>query len=253
MFLIADNIHGLNPVVADAMARLDPKPLQKLARECVKNGADLIDLNPGHLSRCREDRMVFMVEAVQEVTSARLMLDSPNPRLLEKGLSACTQTPILDAVSLERIKIDEILPLAVQHGADLVALLMDQESRTPPGVDEKLAIAIEIRERAVEAGLPPEKLIYDPVLPSLSWHDAFFQLGEVIKSVRLLSTGAIFGEPARTMAGLSNLRSGMRNRVSDSVDFTALTLLAGAGLDFALADALQPAIVETSRSIRQIL
>ncbi|MEW6351096.1 MAG: dihydropteroate synthase [Thermodesulfobacteriota bacterium] len=253
MRLIADNIHGLNPVVAEAMVELDPKPVQELALQCVKNGADIIDLNPGHLSRRREDRMEFLVDAVQEVTSVRLMLDSPNPRLLERGLSACVQTPILDAVSLEAIKIAEILPLAVTYGAELVALLMDRDSRTPPGVDEKLAIAIEIRELAIEAGLGTDKIIYDPVLPSLSWHDPFFQLGEVIKGVRLLTSGAIFGEPAKTMTGISNLRSGMRSHVPDSIDTVALSLLAGAGLDFALADALQPTIVETCRSVRQIL
>lgn len=253
MLLIADNIHGLNPIVSDAMQRRDPNPLQQLVRECVKKGADLIDLNPGHLSKRHEDRFVFMVEAVQEATTLPLMLDSPNPRLLAKGMAACAQTPILDALSLEEAKLAEVLPLAVEYGADLVALLMDHESRTPPRADEKLALAIELRERACEAGLSPEKLIFDPVLPSLSWHDAFFQLREVIEVVRLLASGGLFGDSARTMAGLSNLRSGMRSRFPVSHDTTALTLLAGAGLDYALADALQPEITQTCRSIGMVL
>jgi 5-methyltetrahydrofolate corrinoid/iron sulfur protein methyltransferase len=253
MLLIADNIHGLNPVVSDAMQRLDPKPIQQLARQCVKNGADLIDLNPGYLSRSNEDRFVLMVEAVQDAVTVPLMLDSPNSRLLGKGLAVCTRPPILDAFSLEEDKLQEILPLAVEHGTDLVALLMDHQSRTPRTADGKLAIAIELRERASAAGLPPERLIFDPVVPSLSWQDSFFQLGEVVRCVRLLASGALFGEPARTMAGLSNLRSGMRTRFPVSYDTTALDLLAGAGLDYALADALHPPIPETFRSIRRIL
>jgi len=32
MILAADNIHGLNPIVANAMSKLDPVPIQALAR-----------------------------------------------------------------------------------------------------------------------------------------------------------------------------------------------------------------------------
>jgi len=34
MRLAADNLHALNPVVADALRNLDPGPLQELARRC---------------------------------------------------------------------------------------------------------------------------------------------------------------------------------------------------------------------------
>jgi len=244
VLLAADNLHGLNPLVADAMKRLDPKPIKDMVRAYERHGAQLLDVNPGYLSRRNEDRMAFLVEAVQEVSSARLILDSPNPRVVQRGLIACKGKAIITGISLEEQKLEEILPLAVEHEAQLVALLMDERSFTPPGLDEKIALAVELGERAVSAGLELEDLIFDPILPNLSWEDAFLRVSEDIKAVRLLASGAIFQDPVLTMAGLSNLRSGNRKRYPFLLEQTCMTLLAGAGLHLILADVLQPGFPE---------
>jgi cobalamin-dependent methionine synthase I len=250
MILAADNLTVTNPQVARALDRLDPQPLQELARRCEAAGARLLDLNPGYLSRRREDRMGFMVEAVQAVSALPLILDSPNARILAKGLAACRSAPILSALTREEKKLAEILPLAAEHQTDLVILLLDERSFPPPGAEGKIALAVELRERALAAGLPGEKIIFDAVVPNLSWPDAWAQAGEVIKTVRWLAGGEIFGEPARTMAGVSNLRSGLRKQYPMQVDTHFLAMLAGAGLDIALADALVPEICETVRFIQ---
>ncbi|HMK35259.1 MAG TPA: dihydropteroate synthase [Desulfomonilaceae bacterium] len=253
MLLAADNLHALNPVFADALERLDPNPVQTIAKQCEAAGADLLDLNPGYLSRRKEDRMAFLVEAVQEVTSARLILDSPNPRVLARGLEVCNATPVLNALSLEKHKLDEILPLAVDHGTDLVLLLMDDRSFTPPSVEEKLAVAIELREHALHAGLKHENLIFDPVLPNLTWDDARFRVSECIKTVRFIASGSIFQEPAGTMIGLSNLRSGQSGRYPVRIEQDCLSVFAGAGLTIALANVLQPNLLDTYHALNGML
>jgi cobalamin-dependent methionine synthase I len=253
VFLVADNLHGLNPVVADALRRLDPRPVQQLVRECEQRGAQLIDVNPGYLSRSHEDRMTFLVETVQEVSSLDLILDSPNPRVLARGLASCKGRAILSALSLEERKLAEILPLAAEHRAGLVILLMDERSMAPPRTEEKLGLALELREHAVSAGIAADDLIFDPVLPNLSWDDAFLRVAEDVKTVRLLSTGAIFQDQARTMAGLSNLRSGQRRRYPFGLETACMGLLAGAGLEFLLADVLQPGFEEAYRTVSTML
>lgn len=252
VFLAADNIHALNPIVADALRRLDPEPIRELARQCEANGAEFIDLNPGYLSRRNEDRMAFLVDAVQSTVSARLILDSPNPRVLAKGLSASRNKPILNALSLEEHKLQEILPLAAEHHTPLVLLLMDERSYPPPTVEEKLALAIELREHALSAGLSDDDLIFDPVLPNLSWDDALFRVGEAVKTVRLISAGAVFQEPGQTMAGLSNLRSGHPGRYPWDMEEACMHLLAGAGLNVLLANALRPELVEAFLRVRRM-
>jgi 5-methyltetrahydrofolate corrinoid/iron sulfur protein methyltransferase len=253
MRVAADNLSGAHPALARALRELDPKPFQDLARRCQAAGAELLDLNPGYLPRRYEDRLAFLVEAVQEVTRLPLILDSPQPRLLARALPACRETPILNALTLEEEKLQELLPLARNYKTPLVLLLLDARSFSPPSLEEKIALALELREHALAAGLKDQELIYDPVLPNLSWPDACARLGEAVKTVRALAEGTILGEPAATMAGLSNLRSGLRRQYPVDIDTTALALLAGAGLHLILADVLQPRIMETFRLVKTMI
>ncbi len=252
ILLAADCLTATNPAVARALKTLDPAPLQDLARRCQAAGAQYLDLNPGYLPERHYDRMAFLVEAVQEAVTLPLILDSPQAPVLARGLAACRQKPILSALTLEPRKLAEILPLAVEHGTDLVVLLLDERSFSPPGLEEKLALAVELRDRAESAGLDQERLIFDPVLPNLSWPDALSRTGEAIRAVRWLAGGQLFGFPARTMAGLSNLRSGLRAQYAVTLDTLVLALLAGAGLDFALVDVLQPEIAAAGHVIRRL-
>jgi cobalamin-dependent methionine synthase I len=242
----------LNPVVAAALEGGDPRPLKELARRCREAGAALLDINPGFLSKRHQERMAFMVNVVQDAVDLPLILDSPNAGVLEQGLAACRGTAILNALTLEEKKIAEILPLAGARQTDLVLLLLDERSFPAPTLEGKIALAVELRERALAAGIRDERLIFDPVLPSLSWPDAKEQIKECVKAVRLLATGAVFPEPARTMAGLSNLRSQLRRVYPLEVELTCLGLLAGAGLSIALADVLQPGFKEGARLIREL-
>lgn len=252
MLLAADNIHAMNQVVSDALRELDAGPIQELARACERNGAQLIDLNPGYLSKRNEDRMAFLVETVQEATSARLILDSPNPRVLARGLAVCREIPVLNALSLEPQKLEEILPMAAESQTGLVLLLMDERSFTPPSTEEKIALAAELRERSLEAGVRQGNLIFDPVLPNFSWDDAFLRISEGLRTVRLLATGAIFGEPVQTMVGLSNLRSGQVARYPVKLEETCLALFAGAGLNIVLAHCLRPELKSALDTIVQM-
>ncbi len=249
--LAADNLNALNPVVAKALQTLDPHPLQELARRVEQAGVQIIDINPGYLAPRHLDRMVFMVEAVQEVTKVRLMLDSPNARALARGLGVCRRSPILNACTLEDDKLREILPLAAAHQTDLVLLLLDARSFPAASLENKITLALELRQQALAAGLTDLHLIYDPVLPNLAWPDAWEQTRAAVKTVRLLAGGEILQTPARTMAGLSNLRSGLRRTYSVGVEAAALGVLAGAGLQIALVDVLQPGLMEIVRDINR--
>lgn len=252
MRLAADCLTSTTPAVAGALEALDPRPIKDLARRCQEAGAQLLDLNPGYLPPRRHDRMAFLVEAVQEAVDLPLILDSPQAQVLAQGLAVCRDKPILSALTLEPRKLAEILPLAVEHDTDLVVLLLDDRSFSPPGLEEKLALAVELRERTLAAGLNPARLIFDPVLPHMSWPDALSRIGEAVRAVRWLAGGQLFGETARTMAGLSNLRSGLRRQYAVTLDTMVMGLLAGAGLEIALADVRQPQIAAAASVIRRL-
>jgi cobalamin-dependent methionine synthase I len=167
-------------------------------------------------------------------------------------LRVCRSKPILNALTLEEHRLQEILPLAVEHQTSLVLLLVDRQSLVPSTLEEKTAVALELAEKALGAGLRPEHLIFDPVLPHLSWPDAYAQISRAIQLVRFLSSGALFKDPVRTMAGLSNLRSGQRNLYPRRVEEVCLTMLAGAGLDLGLINVLNPEVQPLARTINSM-
>ncbi len=246
----------MNPLVADAMDKLDPKPIQDIANQCSKKGVQYIDINPGYLSKRKHDRMPFLVEAVQEVTDLKLILDNPNPRILELGLASCNEKPILNALTKEEAKLKEILPLAVDAGTDLIFLLLDENSMCPPDVDGKIGLAMELWQIATENGLDERKIIFDPVMPNITWHDAFSQVGECVKAIKMLAGGNILGKPARTMIGISNLMSGQQQKdlaVQTALEGTILSVLAGAGLDIALVNVLRPQLMGTFQLISKMV
>ena len=194
LIIAADNLQVLNPAVARALQNLDPHPLQELARRCEQAGAQILDLNPGYLSPRQEDRMAFMVEAVQQVTRLRLMLDSPSARVLARGLAACEQPPILNACTLEAEKLREILPLAAAHQTDLVLLLLDSRSfpaAISGGQDHPGPGTAGARPgrgpRGPEADLRP-----GPAQPELARRLGAGAAG--VQAVRLLAAGAVWPE-----------------------------------------------------------
>jgi 5-methyltetrahydrofolate corrinoid/iron sulfur protein methyltransferase len=251
LLLAADNLHGLNQQVSDALKRLDPEPIRKIVGRCISGGADYIDINPGYLSAKNIDRMEFLVETVQKCTALPLILDSPSSKVIERGLSVCRNKPVVNGVSLEKSKLTEILPLAAQWNADLVVFLMDERAFVPAELEAKIAIALELKEAGERVGLGLDKLIFDPVLPSLSWEEPLFRIGETVRTVRLLGSGALLQDAARTMVGLSNLRS--QNSFPFSVELTCLNLLAGAGLSIVLANALNSKLIDAFLEINSIL
>jgi len=244
MIIAADNITSTNPRVAEALRSLHPAPIKEIAKRAEESGAGLIDLNPGPLSERKRDRMAFLVETVREVTDRRVILDSPDPAVIEAGLSSCRDAPIISAVTLEPKKLAAMFSLAAESGADLVALLLDETGFSPPDSDGKMAVAVDIAARADKAGLPPERIIFDPVIPNISWPDAFERLSACSSAIRQMSSGALMGTPCRTMAGISNLLSGFRRAYPRSLERTCLSVMIGAGLSISLMDAFDSDLAE---------
>jgi 5-methyltetrahydrofolate corrinoid/iron sulfur protein methyltransferase len=231
--LIADNIHILNPKISEALEEMDPEPIQALARKIENAGANAIDINPGPLRKNCRKRMRFFLESVKQSTDLPLFLDSPNPLALETGLPVCTNKPVLNGFSMEPDKLENILPLAVRSGTDIVGFLLHPDGRVPGSLDERLNLAADLTGEAIKAGLAPEKLIIDPVVVPVSWENGTGQARQVLDCVSLLPE--LLGFPVKTIVGLSNLTSGTRPTDKTLLlEETYLAMLAQAGLDMVL-------------------
>jgi len=125
--------------------------------------------------------------------------------------------------------------------------LLYPDSRVPKDSSERFEIALELTARVEGAGVAKERLIIDPVVPPLSWDDGLFRARELLKTISLLPE--LLGFPVRSIAGLSNLTTGVMDKSRKTlVESAYLSMLASAGLDYLMLDILNPHTISTARA-----
>jgi 5-methyltetrahydrofolate corrinoid/iron sulfur protein methyltransferase len=252
MIIVADNLHVINPVVAGAIEALDPVPIRSLVRQCVRAGAQVIDINCGPLPKLTEKRMGFLVETVRSVTDLPLMLDTTNPRAMAAGLALSGPRTVINGFSLEPARKEGILPLARQYDADIVGYLLYPDSRVPMEEDEMMALAVELFDVYCSAGLDPARLIVDPVIAPLAWQDGTRHNRAALALIRHLAD--LLGTPVRTIAGLSNLASGRMPAARRlALEHAFMPMLAAAGTDMLLLNVLHEGVVKTANICDMLL
>lgn len=252
MHIVADNLHVINPVIADAVSRYENEPIQDLVRRCEQAGAQVIDINSGPLRREPQKHFSFLVEAVQAVTDLPLMLDTTNPEALDAGLRVCRRRSIINGFSLEPAKLARILPLAKQYDSDIIGYLLDPKSQVPIEEEEIMALAVALFEAYTGTGLDPGRLIIDPVVAPLSWDNGRRHNRAVLSLLRNLTD--LLGAPVRTIAGLSNLATGaMPLNRKIALEQAYLPMLAAAGLDMVLLNVFHEPAVQTARTCAALL
>src|SRR5210317_724949 len=131
MKLIADNLQVTLDSLKKAIDVLDPLPIQKLVKKAEAQGADAIDINSGPLFGNSEEKMVFLVNAVQDVSDLPVLLDTVNARAIRAGLQANRKTAIINGFSLEPEKLKNILPLAKEFDVDIIGYLLYPNGHVP--------------------------------------------------------------------------------------------------------------------------
>jgi 5-methyltetrahydrofolate corrinoid/iron sulfur protein methyltransferase len=233
--IITDNLTITHPIIEDAVNRMDPEPIANLVRRCEAAGAAMIDINSGPLTRNPEEKMTFLVDTVRQASNLPLLLDTSNPVALEAGLKACKGTAIINGFSLEPDKLAHILPLAKIFKTRIIGYLLYPNSNVPVDGQERLTVALELYSRFSEAGLAPEQLIIDPVIPPLIWQNGHTQAMEVVHVIRTLPD--LLGFKVKTIAGISNLTSGPGDKERKRLfEQCYVAMLAEAGLTMALVN-----------------
>lgn len=251
MMIVADNLRITQPEIARAVETLDPVPIRKMAVACRDAGADAIDINSGPLSRDPEKKMTFLVETVQGAVDLPLVLDTTNPVAMAAGLAACRYAATINGVSLEPGKLERILPLAGEYGADLICYLLRPDGHVPPDGDGRMEAAVALFNQCQAAGIAPERLIVDPIVAPLVWQDGNRQNMALLDVI--LSLPDLLGYPVRSITGLSNLTTGAPGKTTRMLyQHAFLPMLAASGVTMMLMNVLDPALINLARACRKI-
>jgi 5-methyltetrahydrofolate--homocysteine methyltransferase len=106
--------------------------------------------------------LASMLKLVQETTDAPICIDSSVIEALEAGLAVYDGKPLVNSVTGEDDRLEEILPLVAKHGAAVIALAND-ETGIPETPQQRLEIATKIVRVAGDYGIGPEDIVIDPL------------------------------------------------------------------------------------------
>ena len=245
MLIIGENIHIISPPVKEAIAARDTAAIQRLAREQVESGARIIDLNIGPQKKEGPEIMRWLVPAVQEAVDVPLSMDTTNLEAIRVGLSLAKQQGMVNSASAEPQRLSDVPPVAAEYGARLIALTMGK-SGIPVTAEERVAIAIDtLIPRALEVGIPIGDLYLDPLLMTVSGCQEYCP--PAIEAVRYIKQGM---DPApMTTGGLSNVSNRVPSEMRSLLNRVYLVMLMAAGLDSAIADALDTEILNVIRIV----
>ena len=156
----------------------------ELGKSQVAAGADMLDVNVGYPGVDDESLLPETVRAIQGEIDVPLCLDSPNPKAIGAALKAIEGKALINSVNGEEKSLAAILPLARDHGAAVIGLVMDDDGITHDP-EKRFSIAEKILARALKLGIPEEDVVIDPLAMAVSADpNACMVTLETIKLVR---------------------------------------------------------------------
>jgi 5-methyltetrahydrofolate--homocysteine methyltransferase len=231
MIIIGEKINSTLKSIRPAMENHDAAAIQELAIRQFNAGASYIDVNAGVFYNDEPERLAWLINTIQEVLDAPFSIDSPNPRAIEAALKAKKNgKPIINSITDESKRFNDIMPLTVQYKTGIIALCMDDRGM-PETVDERVTIAERLVEKLTKEGLPLSDIYIDPMVRPIGTGSHYGIIAiETIRKVK-----AEFPD-VHIACGLSNISFGIpaRKLVNQAFLVAAMT----AGMDGAILDPL---------------
>ena len=241
MKIIGEKINGTRKRVAKAIAERDAEFVKDLAVKQAEAGSAWLDVNAGTHPDQEPDDLIWLIENIQSVVETPLSLDSANPKALNIAIQTVNKTPLINSISGEPDRLQEILPIVAEHGCQVIALAMDA-NKIPETSSERLEVIRRVIKETRAQGVSDEYLYVDPLAMTIATNTQSAVIA--VETVYLVKQE--FPEVHFTI-GLSNISFGLPGRGHINRNF--LTLLMQAGLDSAILDPLdremQKAILAT--------
>ena len=198
----------------------------------VEAGADMLDVNAGIPLVDEAELLASMLRTVQAAVDVPICIDSSVIEALEAGLSVYEGRALVNSVTAEEDRLQEILPLVSDYDAAVIGLAND-ETGIPETPEKRLECARTIVTAAADFGIAREDVVIDPLAMTV---------GADPSAVRttLETISLIRDELGVNMClGASNVSFGLPDRHALNAAFLPMAMAAG----------LTSAIMSTGRTV----
>lgn len=230
MIIIGELINASRKAIGAAIEAQDADAIQQVAKDQSEAGADFIDVNAGIFVGKEPQYLKWLVQTVQEVTDTPCAIDSPDPAAIEAALNVHKGIPMINSISLEKERHDNLMPIVAGTDMKVIALCMSDEGM-PQTVEDRLKIAEKLVNGLVQNNVSIENIFVDPLVQPLSVNDLFGL--EFLNAIELIMKRF---EGVHTACGLSNISYGLPARKFMNQTFMAMAI--ARGLDGAIVNPL---------------
>ena len=214
-------------ILATELEAGDFSTVEKDAIQQVECGANMLDVNAGVVynsnpnpNETEPPLLKKLIKLVQGLVDVPICIDSSVPEALAAGLEVCEGRPLVNSVTGEEERLEQILPLIKKYNVPVVAISNDDTGiSTDP--DVRFAVAKKIVERASDIGIPSNDIVVDPLVMPIG---AMASAGnQVFRLVRRLQEEL----HVNTTCGASNISFGLPNRHSINATFLPMAIASG--------------------------
>ena len=221
-------------ILAAEMAAGDFSRVESDALAQIAAGAHMLDVNAGIPLADEPAILARAIQLVQSITDLPLSIDSSIVAALEAGLAVYKGKALVNSVTGEEERLEQVLPLVKKYGAAVIAISND-ETGISEDPDVRFAVAKKIVERAADYGIPHSDVVVDPLVMPIG---AINQAGvQVMRLVHRLRTEL----KVNTSCGASNVSFGLPAR--NGINSAFLTMAIGAGMTSAITNPLHEEVI----------
>ena len=244
---IAESINIMGNRSGAAMKERNPGPIQEMAKEETAAGASYLDLNIGPARKDGQELMPWVVEIVQEVSDLPLVLDTTNIDAMAAGFKAVKNkgNAVLNSIMARPERMEALVPVAAEAGCEVVALLWGPDGM-PRDSNERAALAVDLLMALTEAGIPNEKMLFDPIASPIT-----LGADQTLAGLEFLSMLQEIAPGAGSTIGLSNVSNGVAEHLRKHLDRTYLMMLMKHGLTTAIVNSYDAELMAICKGERQ--
>jgi len=221
MLIVGELINASRKSIETAIEAKDADAIQEVARTQFEAGANYIDVNAGVFVDREAEYLKWLVSTVQSTIDAPCCIDSPDPKAIEAALPVHKGTAMINSISLEKERYDQLLPILSGTDLKVVALCMSDEGM-PQTADQRLSIAEQLINGLVKNSIPIENIYVDPLVQPISTNDMFGI--EFLNAIALIATTF---KGVHTICGLSNISYGLPVRKFLNQIFMVMAIVKG--------------------------
>ncbi len=221
MQIVGELINASRKKIRNEIKEKNKEVIAQVAKDQHEAGADFIDVNAGIFVGKEADYVKWLIETVQGTVDAPCCIDSPDPKVIEEAVKVHKGTPLLNSISLESGRFEDMLSILKGTDFKVIALCMSDEGMPCTKVD-RMKIADKLINSLLSNDVAVENIYVDPLVQPIGSGDTL--------GLEFLNTIETIHEEFKginTICGLSNISYGIPKRKFANQVFMIMAITKG--------------------------